>query len=222
MGKRRRNRRRRRTAGIQRSDRQAEEPEFTVEKLQRIKGSDSSFTTDFLLGTAGQTVEYEIVVKNTGDVPLSLSPLRTPTARTSRLPARPKSTVDEQRDLHLRTHAGEGRRTLVQHSHRPERRSGRCSRTTWKRLRRKNRNSRSKRPSGRRHRDAVHGRRTDRQAGGHDRVPDRGLEHRRQVAAFLRRCRTPTATGVSPADETELEPDETEIFTCHHVLEARR
>ncbi len=55
---------------------QAEEPEFSVEKLQRIKGSDSGFTTGFLLGTAGQTVEYEIVVQNTGDVPVSLSPLQ--------------------------------------------------------------------------------------------------------------------------------------------------
>jgi uncharacterized repeat protein (TIGR01451 family) len=49
------------------------EPAFTIEKLQRI-GS-GSFTTAPLAGKVGQTVEYEIVVKNTGDTSLELAAL---------------------------------------------------------------------------------------------------------------------------------------------------
>jgi uncharacterized repeat protein (TIGR01451 family) len=52
-----------------------EEPEFTVEKLQAIKGSGNGFTTGELAGTAGQTVEYEIIVANMGNTTLSFSPL---------------------------------------------------------------------------------------------------------------------------------------------------
>jgi hypothetical protein len=48
------------------------EPSFTIEKRQRI-GSGSSFTTATITGAVGSTVEYEIVVKNTGNVPLALS-----------------------------------------------------------------------------------------------------------------------------------------------------
>jgi hypothetical protein len=48
---------------------------FTIEKLQRIAGSGGSFTTSTLTGQVGQTVEYEIVVKNTGAVALTLSGL---------------------------------------------------------------------------------------------------------------------------------------------------
>src|SRR5205807_2242485 len=45
-------------------------PAFTIEKLERIAGS---FTTATLSGKVGQTVEYEIVVTDTGDTLLSLS-----------------------------------------------------------------------------------------------------------------------------------------------------
>ena len=49
------------------------EPAFTIEKLQRI-GS-GAFTTSPLSGSVGQKVEYEIVVKNTGNMSLELGPL---------------------------------------------------------------------------------------------------------------------------------------------------
>jgi hypothetical protein len=48
------------------------EPIFTVEKLQRI-GSSSTFTTATLTGTVGSTVEYEIIVKNTGNTGLKFA-----------------------------------------------------------------------------------------------------------------------------------------------------
>jgi hypothetical protein len=48
------------------------EPSFTVEKRQRI-GSGASFTTATVEGPVDSTVEYEIVVKNTGNVVLGLA-----------------------------------------------------------------------------------------------------------------------------------------------------
>jgi hypothetical protein len=50
-----------------------EEPSFTIEKLQEIQGSDEGFTKDPLMGKRGQTVDYEMIVKNTGNVALTLS-----------------------------------------------------------------------------------------------------------------------------------------------------
>ncbi|HEY4812453.1 MAG TPA: hypothetical protein VIH71_15490 [Solirubrobacteraceae bacterium] len=47
------------------------DPEFSVEKLQTISGSGGSFTAAPLTGEVGDTVDYELVVKNTGNVPLS-------------------------------------------------------------------------------------------------------------------------------------------------------
>jgi hypothetical protein len=49
------------------------EPSFTVEKSQEIAGSGGGFTTSTLRGSVGQTVDYEIVVRNTGSVPESFS-----------------------------------------------------------------------------------------------------------------------------------------------------
>jgi hypothetical protein len=48
-------------------------PALTIEKLQQIAGSGSGFTKSPLTGNINQTVEYEIIVKNTGNVPLVLS-----------------------------------------------------------------------------------------------------------------------------------------------------
>jgi hypothetical protein len=45
---------------------------FTIEKLQRI-GAGTSFTTATLTGSVGATIEYEIIVKNTGNASLKLS-----------------------------------------------------------------------------------------------------------------------------------------------------
>lgn len=51
------------------------EPAFSIEKLQRIEGGGGEFTTSNLTGQVGQTVEYEIVLKNTGNVPLTFDAL---------------------------------------------------------------------------------------------------------------------------------------------------
>jgi hypothetical protein len=51
----------------------APEPAFTLEKLQKLASSPGAFTTQPVTGAIGDTVDYEIVVKNTGNVPLTLS-----------------------------------------------------------------------------------------------------------------------------------------------------
>ncbi len=58
-------------------------PAFTIEKLQEINSSGLGFTTTQLTGAIGQAVNYEIVVTNTGNVPLKFSAnSATPTAKT--------------------------------------------------------------------------------------------------------------------------------------------
>ncbi len=49
------------------------EPSFSIEKLQEIEGSGGSFTTAELTGKVGQTVDYEIIVTNTGNTSLEFS-----------------------------------------------------------------------------------------------------------------------------------------------------
>lgn len=48
------------------------EPEFSIEKLQRLAG-EPTYTPEQLTAKSGATVEYEIVVTNTGNVPLTFS-----------------------------------------------------------------------------------------------------------------------------------------------------
>ena len=48
-------------------------PGISVVKLQRIDGSTGTYTTATLTATAGQRVDYEMVVSNTGALPLALS-----------------------------------------------------------------------------------------------------------------------------------------------------
>lgn len=50
----------------------AADPAFSIEKLQRLAG-ESTYTTEELTAKKGTTVEYEIIVTNTGNVPLTFS-----------------------------------------------------------------------------------------------------------------------------------------------------
>jgi hypothetical protein len=52
-------------------------PSLSIEKLQRI-GSKTAYTPSPLTGEVGQTVEYEMIVENTGNIPLALSALSDP------------------------------------------------------------------------------------------------------------------------------------------------
>ena len=51
------------------------EPKFEIHKEQRIQG-EGSFTTAKLSSEAGKKVEYQVVVKNTGNTTLKFSALK--------------------------------------------------------------------------------------------------------------------------------------------------
>ena len=48
-------------------------PQFEISKLQEIAGTNAGYTASILSATVGQTVDYEIVVKNTGNVAIVFS-----------------------------------------------------------------------------------------------------------------------------------------------------
>jgi hypothetical protein len=50
-----------------------EKPSFTIEKKQLIVGEGKPFSTEEQVGLIGETVDYEILVTNTGNVPLTFS-----------------------------------------------------------------------------------------------------------------------------------------------------
>ena len=55
-----------------------EKPAFAIEKLQEIQGG-AGYVTGPLNGKLGQTVDYEIVVRNTGPVAETFAEFTTPT-----------------------------------------------------------------------------------------------------------------------------------------------
>jgi hypothetical protein len=56
----------------------APNPGMSVEKLQRIEGNGSAYTSAPQTGEVGQTIGYEIVVSNTGNVPLTIGAFTDP------------------------------------------------------------------------------------------------------------------------------------------------
>ena len=50
-------------------------PSYTIEKLQEVEGSHDGFTASKLTSEVGQTIDYEVIVKNTGNVTLKFQPL---------------------------------------------------------------------------------------------------------------------------------------------------
>jgi hypothetical protein len=53
-------------------------PGFALEKLQQIAGAGGAYTTAPLSGEVGKTIDYKILLNNTGNVPLSFSTLEDP------------------------------------------------------------------------------------------------------------------------------------------------
>jgi hypothetical protein len=53
-------------------------PAFALEKLQQIEGGGGSYTTAPLSGEVGKTIDYKILLSNTGNVPLSFAALEDP------------------------------------------------------------------------------------------------------------------------------------------------
>jgi len=51
-----------------------QKPAFTLNKLQRDNGNpENPFTTATFAGAIGENIEYEVIAKNTGNVPLTFS-----------------------------------------------------------------------------------------------------------------------------------------------------
>jgi hypothetical protein len=68
------------------------EPAFTIEKRQEIAGSGRGFTTSKLIGAAGQTVDYQIIVTNTGHDPVTFSSFTDPHCDENTLAGGPGTT----------------------------------------------------------------------------------------------------------------------------------
>jgi hypothetical protein len=69
------------------------EPAMSIEKLQRIGGSTATYASTTLTGAVGQTVEYEIIVKNTGNIPLTLGALGDPRCDAGTIAGTPPSPL---------------------------------------------------------------------------------------------------------------------------------
>jgi uncharacterized repeat protein (TIGR01451 family) len=67
---------------------------FSIEKLQEIEGAGGSFMSSPLTGALGQTVDYEIVVTNTGNVPLMLSTFTDPHCEAGTISEPPSATLE--------------------------------------------------------------------------------------------------------------------------------
>ena len=66
------------------------EPNFTIEKQQRVNG-ESSYTSAERSAQGGQTMEYKIVVKNTGNVTIKFGALKDSGCEGITPPAPPNS-----------------------------------------------------------------------------------------------------------------------------------
>ena len=76
-------------------------PAYTIEKLQEIEGSKAGFTKSELRGKDGQTVDYEIIVTNTGNVTLKFGPLSDPKCDGNLTERRTDDRRRRLRDVHL-------------------------------------------------------------------------------------------------------------------------
>jgi hypothetical protein len=47
--------------------------DYSVEKLQKVEGGSEEFTTGTIVGKVGETIDYEVLVTNTGNAPLPLA-----------------------------------------------------------------------------------------------------------------------------------------------------
>ncbi len=198
---------------------EAYEPEFSVEKLQRIKGSDSSFTTEFLEGTAGETIEYEIIVTNEGEIPLKVSPLQD--ANCTNISPAGATEVDVAGSAtftceHTLAKAGESWTNQVtvqsgsvqEASNAVEAMAAEEPEFT---IQKSQRVEGTETPFTGEELTAKLGQTIDYQ------IVVSNTGNRRLAFSELV---DPNCTGVTPAQETELEAGESKTFTCSHVLES--
>ena len=119
-------------------------PSFVIEMEQEIEGSKAGYTKSTLSAYVGETVEYKIIVKNTGNVTLKFGALKDTGCTGLTRAGEPRGR--RRRDLHLQPQTDEGRllhqRSLdrrqrrhrhqdLQQSHRQHRNRTRTHRTDW-------------------------------------------------------------------------------------------
>ena len=197
---------------------EAFEPEFEVEKLQRIKGSDSSFTTDPVVGRAGETVEYEIVVSNEGEIPLKLSPLQDANCTNISPAGATEVDVDDSATFtceHTLEKAGEAwLNTVTVQSGTVQEESNTVEAIAIEEpeftIEKAQRVADTETPFTSDELTATVGQTIDYQ------IVVSNTGNRRLAFSPLS---DPNCTGVAPAEATELEGGTSETFTCQHVLE---
>ena len=195
------------------------EPAFTIEKQQRING-EGTFGTGEASGKIGQTVEYKINVKNTGNVTLKFGALTDAGCDRDHAARRDRTESRRRRDLHLHAHAFGGRQLQQRSLDRRQRRH-----------RQKDVQQSHRQSPGRtvlHHREAaadrrrrhLHLRRTHRQSRPGRRIQDHRPQHRQRGAEIRRherhRLHRPRPVG---HDRTPPRAAE-EFFTCTHTLTA--
>ena len=68
-------------------------PALSIEKLQKIAGNGASYTSSPISGQPGQLIDYEILARNTGNVPLSLASFSDPRCDVGTITGGPGSEV---------------------------------------------------------------------------------------------------------------------------------
>ena len=194
-----------------------EEPKFTIEKLQRIAGEDQSFTTAELTGSVGQTVEYEIVVENTSEVALSLSPLEdsnctgiSPGGETELEPGESETFTCE----HALTAAGQFWSNEATIS------SGKVSKSSNLVYVFTQEEPEFTIEKSQRIADTESAFTTDELTAKLGQTVDYQivLSNTGNRPLAFSKLEDTNCTNVSPAEETELDADESETFTCEHKL----
>ena len=157
------------------------EPTFTITKVEKIAG-ESSYSDSEHTGKSGQTVEYKVTVKNTGNVTLKFGALKD-TGCEGLSPAGATELAPGKEESFTCTHKLSGGRQLHQRSlHRRQRRRGHQNIQQSRRQSRRRSVLHGRKAAATRRRKLLHHRRKER-AGRSDRgVQDRRQEHRQRAA----------------------------------------
>ena len=101
----------------------AAEPSFSVEKQQRLSG-ESSYTSAEKSAQGGQTMEYKVIVKNTGNVPLKFGALKDSACEGISPSGDHRTGGRGRRELHLHPHLHQHRQLHQRSLDRRQRRHG--------------------------------------------------------------------------------------------------
>ena len=190
-------------------------------KEQRIKGEvDYSISPPMLKAEVGETVEYRITVKNTGNTTLKFEALKDAKCTNFSPALAPfELAAGSGKGLHVRTRAG-GRRRADLHERGDDERRAKKKRTPPKKSKSKSKNvtdSKSRRNSGSLGEGSFTTAKLSSEVG-------KKVEYKIMVTNTgnttlkFSALKDTKCSGVLPAGETTLKAGESETFTCEHVL----